>query len=209
MIFALRVILAAALLVSSALAKSPEATFVYVPDLTQPDAGTLEGETWSRDSDTASLWLTRIDEATRTKFVQRRAGLELDPFMTAPGRQTGGFLAFHVLVENKTAARMVFQPQACRLRTSAESFQAPLDLPTIMAVFSMMGRPAPDGIERIRGAIIDGEVILGPGERRDGLFIFHTYDEPPKRYQIDIGATLTGGDPFGFSAHYRRVRVKP
>lgn len=200
----LRVILAAALFLSSAAAKAPEAPVVYDPDATQPDAGTLQGETWSKDSPAASLWLTRIDEATRTKFVQRRSGLERDPFMTSPGRQTEGFVAFHVLVENKTETRMVFQPQACRLRTSAENFQAPLDLPTIMSVFAMAGRPAPDGIERIRLAIIDGEVVLGPGERRDGLFIFHTYDSAPKRYQIDIGATLTGGEPFGFSAHYKK-----
>jgi len=177
---------------------------VYDPDPTQPGAGKLVGETWSKESPTASLWLTRIDEETRTRFVRQRAGLELDPFMAAPGRETGGFLAFHVLVENRTETRLVFQPQACRLQTSWKDFQAPLDLPTIMAVFAMADRPLPANIERIRSAIIDGEIVLLPGEKRDGLFIFHTYDPPPKRYQVDLGATLTHGEAFAFSAFYKK-----
>jgi hypothetical protein len=200
----LRSIPAVLLLVTSTLAKSPAEPVVYDPDPAQPGAGALSGETWSKESPSASLWLTRIDEATRTAFVQRRAGLEMDPFMTAPGRQTGGFLAFHVLVENRTETRMVFQPQACRLQTSWKDYQAPLDLPTIMAVFAMSDRPPPAHIERIRSAIIDGEIVLAPGERRDGLFIFHTFDPPPKRFQIDVGATLTRGEPFGFSAFYKK-----
>jgi hypothetical protein len=124
--------------------------------------------------------------------------------MTAPGRDSGGFLAFHVLVENKTETRLVFQPQSCRLQTSWKDYQAPLDLPTIMAVFAMSDRPAPEGIERIRSAIIDGEVVLRPGEKRDGLFLFHTLTPPPKRYQIDVGATRTRGEAFAFSAFYKK-----
>jgi hypothetical protein len=185
-------------------AKQPAGPVVYDPDPTQPGAGKLQGETWSKESPSASLWLTRIDEETRTRFVRRRAGLELDPFMTAPGRETGGFLAFHVVVENRTETRLVFQPQACRLQTSWKDFQAPLDLPTIMAVFAMVDRPLPANIERIRSAIIDGEIVLLPGEKRDGLFIFHTYDPPPKRYQVDLGATLTRGEAFAFSAFYKK-----
>jgi len=113
-----RLIPLALLLLAPAVAKAPAAPVVYDPDPTQPGAGVLRGETWSKDSPTAGVWLTRIDEATRSTFVLRRSGLELDPFMSAPGRQTGGFLAFHVLIENKTETRMVFQPQACRLQTS-------------------------------------------------------------------------------------------
>ena len=185
-------------------AKQPTGPVVYDPDPTQPGAGKLQGETWSKESPSASLWLTRIDEETRTRFVRRRAGLELDPFMTAPGRETGGFLAFHVLVENRTETRLVFQPQACRLQTSWKDFQAPLDLPTIMAVFAMDDRPLPANIERIRSAIIDGEIVLRPGEKRDGLFIFHTYDPPPKKFQVDVGATLSRGEAFAFSAFYKK-----
>jgi hypothetical protein len=195
---------AALLLLSSAFASSPAPPAVYDPDPSQPGAGALQGETWSKEAPSAGLWLTRIDEATRTAFVQRRSGLTLDPFVSAPGRQTGGFLAFHVLVENRTETRMVFQPQACRLQTSWKDYQAPLDLPTILAVFAMADRPAPDGIDRIRSAIFDGEVVLLPGERRDGLFIFHALDPTPKRFQIDLGATLTRGEPFGFSAFYKK-----
>ena len=189
---------------SIALATEPTTPVVYDPDPTQPGAGKLEGETWSKESPSASLWLTRIDEATRIAFVRRRTGLELDPFMTTPGKTLGGFIAFHVLVENRTETRLVFQPQACRLQTSWKDFQAPLDLPTILAVFAMAQRPEPPGIERIRNAIIDGEIILGPGEKRDGLFIFHALTEPPKRIQIDIGATLTRGEAFAFSAFYKK-----
>ena len=185
-------------------AKEAPPPAVYDPDPTQPGAGKLQGETWSKESPSASLWLTRIDQDTRIAFVRRRTGLELDPFKTTPGRTNGGFIAFHVLVENRTETRLVFQPQACRLQTSWRDFQAPLDLPTILSVFAMADRPAPEGIERIRDAIIDGELVLGPGERRDGLFIFHALTEPPKRFQIDLGATLTRGEPFGFSAFYKR-----
>jgi len=192
------------LVFSLAVAKPPAQSVVYDPDPTQPGAGRLQSETWSKESPSASLWLTRIDEETRTRFVRQRAGLELDPFMAAPGRETGGFLAFHVLVENRTETRLVFQPQACRLQTSWKDFQAPLDLPTIMAVFAMADRPLPANIERIRSAIIDGEIVLRPGEKRDGLFIFHTYDPPPKKFQVDIGATLSRGEAFAFSAFYKK-----
>jgi hypothetical protein len=187
-----------------AIAKDPATPAIYDPDPTQPGAGKLSGETWSKESESASLWLTRIDEDTRNAYVRRRTGIELDPFMTTPGRSAGGFIAFHVLVENRTETRLVFQPQACRLQTSWKEFQAPLDLPTILAVFAMADRPAPLGIENIRKAIIDGEIVLGPGEKRDGLFIFHALEDPPKRFQVDIGATLTRGEPFGFSAFYKK-----
>jgi hypothetical protein len=199
-----RLIVLASFVLSIAVAKEPAAPVIYDPDPTQPGAGKLQGETWSKESPSASLWLTRIDEETRIAYVRRRTGIELDPFMTTPGRNAGGFIAFHVLVENRTETRLVFQPQACRLQTSWRDFQAPLDLPTILAVFAMADRPAPARIENIRNAIIDGEIILGPGEKRDGLFIFHALEEPPKRFQIDIGATLTRGEPFGFSAFYKK-----
>ena len=199
-----RLIVLAFFALSIAVAKEPAAPVIYDPDPTQPGAGKLQGETWSKESPSASLWLTRIDEETRIAYVRRRTGIELDPFMTTPGRNAGGFIAFHVLVENRTETRLVFQPQACRLQTSWKDFQAPLDLPTILAVFAMADRPAPARIENIRNAIIDGEIVLGPGEKRDGLFIFHALEEPPKRFQIDIGATLTRGEPFGFSAFYKK-----
>lgn len=189
---------------SPAFAKKPAGPVVYDPDPTPPGAGKLVGETWSKESPAASLWLTRIDEETRSGFVRRRTGLALDPFEAAPGHESGGFLAFHVVVENRTESRLVFQPQACRLQTSWKDFQAPLDLPTILAAFAMADRPAPPEIERIRAAIIDGEVVLRPGEKRDGLFIFHSFDRPPKTFQIDIGATLTRGEAFAFGAFYKK-----
>jgi hypothetical protein len=199
-----RTIVAALAVAGAALAaaKAPSGPAVYDPDPTQAGAGKLEGETWSKESPAASLWLTRIDDETRKGFVRKRTGLELDPFMAAPGG--GGFLAFHVLVENRTATKLVFQPQACRLQTGWKDFQAPLDLPTIMALYAMNDRPAPDKIERIRSAIIDGEIVLRPGEKRDGLFIFHAVDPSIKTFQIDVGATLTQGEPFGFSAFYKK-----
>ena len=200
----LRSFAVASLFVALAIAKPPDRPPVYDPDPTQPGAGKLQGETWGKESESASLWLTRIDEATRRAFVQRRSGLAADPFMTARGPESGGFIAFHVLVENRTETRLVFQPQACRLQTSGRDFQSPLDLPTIIAAFEISDRRPPAHIERIRSAIIDGEVVLNPGETRDGLFIFRAIDPSTKRFQVDIGATLTRGEPFGFSAFYKK-----
>jgi hypothetical protein len=202
--FLLRTIAPAILACSIVIAKEPAPPAIYDPDPTQPGAGKLSGETWSKESPSASLWLTRIDQDTRNAYVRRRTGIELDPFKTTPGRNAGGFIAFHVVVENRTETRLVFQPQACRFQTSWKDFQSPLDLPTILSVFAMADRPAPEGIENIRHAIFDGEVVLGPGEMRDGLFVFHAPEEPPKRFQIDLGATLTRGEPFGFSAFYKK-----
>ena len=191
-----------------AMAKPPAGPVVFDPDPTPPGAGKLQSETWSKETESASLWLTRIDDETRRGFVRRRTGLELDPFMATPGNAGGGFLAFHVLVENKTESRMVFQPQACRLQTSWKDFQAPLDLPTIEARFAMADRPLPKGFERLRGAIIDGEVVLRAGEKRDGLFIFHAVDPTRKQFQVDIGATLSKGEEFAFSAFYKKHKDK-
>lgn len=177
---------------------------VYDPDPTRPGAGSLQGETWSKTSESASIWLTRIDEATRTGFIRRRAGLQLDPFMAAPERSGGGFLAFHLLVENHTETRLIFQPQSCRLQTSWKDIQAPIDLPTIWTAFAMADREPPAGIERIRAAILDGEVVLEPGQKRDGLLVYHAIDPHAKTFQIDVGATLTKGERFGFEAFYKK-----
>jgi hypothetical protein len=206
--FSLRTLVLVTLFVALGAAKPPAAPPIYDPDPAKPGAGKLQGETWSKESPSASLWLTRIDEETRAGFVKRRARLADDPFAISPDGKGRGFLAFHVLVENRTETRMVFQPQACRLQTSWKEFQAPLDLPTVMALYEMTNHRPPEGIERLRAAIIDGEVELRPGEKRDGLFIFHAVDPTTKQFQVDIGATLTSGDPFGFSAFYAKRKKK-
>jgi hypothetical protein len=74
----------------------------------------------------------------------------------------------------------------------------------IETAFEINDRPLPANIERIRGAIIDGEVILGPGEKRDGLLIYKAIDPKTKKYQVEIRSTLTDGTPFGFSAFYKK-----
>jgi hypothetical protein len=200
----LRTIALLTLFVSLGSAKPRAGPPIFDPDPTQPGAGKLQAETWSKETPKASLWLTRIDDETRAGFVRRRSGLAIDPFEAAPGGDGRGFLAFHVLVENRTESRLVFQPQACRLQTSWKEFQSPLDFPTVMALFGMFNRKPPDGIEKLRAAIIDGEIELRPGEKRDGLFIFHGIDPTTKKFQVDIGATLTGGEAFGFSAFYTK-----
>lgn len=176
---------------------------IFDPDPTQEKAGALERETWSKQTNTASLWLTRIDEPTRARYIQRRTGLDFDPFATAPGR-TGGFVSFHVVVENKSEERMIFQPQSVWLHTNTRDMQRPLDLPSIVSAFHMADRPIPEHIDRIRAAIFDGEVVLGPGETRDALMVFREFDPKAKRFQVDIGATLTRGEPLTFSAFYKK-----
>jgi hypothetical protein len=200
-----RGVLALILLGSAGLARarSPEPAAVFDADPAAPGAGTLQGDTWSRQLPTAALWLTRIDESTRTRFVRVRSGLDFDPFMTAPGH-TSGFVTFHVLVENHGEARLVFQPQACRLETSYKDSQSPMDLPTIWAAFEMSGRPVPTDIGRIRSAIIDGEVVLLPGEQRDGLLVYRAFDPKAKRFQVDCRATLANGDAITVSAFYKK-----
>lgn len=189
-----------ALLLASVVATEPA---IFDPDPTQEKAGTLDRETWSRQTKTASLWLTRIDEPTRARYVQRRTGLDFDPFATAPGR-TGGFISFHVVLENKSEERMIFQPQATWLHTNTRDMQRPLDLPSIVSAYHMADRPIPTNIDRIRAAIFDGEVVLGPGEQRDALMIFREFDPKAKRFQVDIGAVLTRGEPLSFSAFYKK-----
>ena len=180
---------------------------IFDPDPSQPGAGFLQGETWSKETNAAALALTRIDEATRTSFLRRRAGLEIDPFTSAPGG-TGGFVSFHMLVENRTEARLVFQPQACRLETSWKDSRSPMDLPTIWTAFEMSSRTVPANLERIRAAIFDGELVLGPGEKRDGLLIYRAVDPKSKTFKVDVSATLTAGDAFAFSAFYKKRKVK-
>jgi len=186
-----------------ALAKTPAGPVVYDPDPAQKGAGKLEGETWGKVGATAAIRLTRIDDATRSTYIHRRAGLETDPFMTAPDHASG-FFSYHVLIENLSETRMVFQPQACRLITSWKDSSGPIDYPTILTAYEINDHRPPKNIDRIRSAIIDGEVILGPGEKRDGLMIYKAIDPQTKRYQIDITATLTDGKAFAFSAFYKK-----
>lgn len=176
---------------------------VYDPDPTRPDAGRLEGETWSRESATVGLALTRIDDATRTGFIRRRSGLDFDPFMTVPGSGRG-FVTFHVLVENRGETRVVFEPQSCRLETSYRDSEGPIDYPTLVTAFDMTGRPVPPDLARIRAAIPDGTIVLGPGEKRDGLLVFRGADPKAKRFHVEVGVTVTSGERFGFVAHYKK-----
>jgi hypothetical protein len=190
-----------------ALGAAPVHPVVYDPDPTQPGAGTLNEETWGKVGPTAAIRLTRIDDATRSRFIHARAGLEDDPFATSP-EHAAGFFSFHVMIENLSETRMVFQPQACQLVTSWMDRAAPIDLPMIITAFQINDHEPPKHIERIRGAIIDGEVVLGPGEKRDGLLIFKAIDPKIKKYQVDIAATLTNGSAFGFSAFYKKRKEK-
>jgi hypothetical protein len=198
-------LLAAAVLAVAtlSLAGAPEGPVVYDPDPTPKGAGHLSGETWGKIGPTAAIRLTRIDDATRTNYILRRTGLEHDPFVTSPDHATG-FFSFHILVENLSETRMVFQPQKCRLITSWKDSSGPIDLPTIWTAFEISGRSLPDKLERIRAALIDGELVLGPGEKRDALLIYKAIDPQTKKYQIDVTATLTDGQPFEFSAFYKK-----
>jgi hypothetical protein len=77
-----------------------------------------------------------------------------------PERATG-FISFHVLIENHTETRLVFQPQSCRLMTSWKDSSGPIDLPTIYTAYQIYDRPVPKNIDRVRAAILDGEIVLG------------------------------------------------
>jgi hypothetical protein len=200
-----RTTLAAAALVAAvaSFAASGGGPPVYDPDPTQADAGRLEGETWSRESATVGIALTRIDDATRTGFIRRRTGLEFDPFMTSPGAGRG-FVTFHILVENRGETRVVFEPQACRLETSYRDSEGPIDYPTLVTAFDMTGRAVPPDLERIRAAIPDGQIVLERGEKRDGLLVFRGADPKAKRFHVEVGVTVTSGDRFGFVAHYKK-----
>ena len=196
--------LALACLAASAFAVEPLP--VYEPDPTQADAGRLDGETWIKETPAAAIALTRIDEATRIAYVRRRSGLEYDPFATAPGN-ANHFITFHVLVENRTEKRMVFQPGTCRMETSYRDSEGPIDYPTIVTAFAMGERPAPPQLERVRAAILDGEIVLSAGEKRDGLLVYRTLDPHAKRYHVEVNATLTDGSRFGFSAHFKKRKA--
>jgi hypothetical protein len=197
-------LVAAAVFVTVALAAGKAVLPVfYDPDPTQTGAGTLEGETWGKVGETATLCLTRIDDATRTTYILRRSGLDRDPFGTSPEHATG-FISFHVLLENHSETRLVFQPQSCRLMTSWKDSSGPIDLPTIYTAYQIYDRPVPKNIDRVRAAILDGEIVLGPGEKRDGLMIYKAVDPKVKSYHIDVSATLTDGKPLAFTAFYKK-----
>jgi hypothetical protein len=195
--------MAALAVATLSLAAPPAGPVIYDPDPSQKGAGHLSGETWGKIGPTAAIRLTRIDDTTRTNYIVRRTGLERDPFLTSPEHPTG-FFSFHVLVENLSETRMVFQPQNCRLTTSWKDSSAPIDLPAIWTAYEINNRPLPKGLEKIRTALIDGEIVLGPGEKRDGLLIYKAIDPKTKKYQIDISATLTDGQPFNFTAFYKK-----
>jgi len=196
--------LALACLAASAFAVEPLP--VYEPDPTQADAGRLDGETWIKETPAAADVRDPgrlVDAGERDR---RRSGLEYDPFATAPGN-ANHFITFHVLVENRTEKRMVFQPGTCRMETSYRDSEGPIDYPTIVTAFAMGDRPAPPQLERVRAAILDGEIVLSAGEKRDGLLVYRTLDPHAKRYHVEVNATLTDGSRFGFSAHFKKRKA--
>lgn len=189
-----------------ALAGKSSVPVVFDPDPAAPGAGALEGETWARIGPTAAIRLTRIDDATRTNYIRLKTGLETDPFGTSP-EHAAGYVSFHILIENLGERRVVFEPEACRLVTSWKDSFGPIDLPTIWTAYEINDRAPPEGLGKIRAAILDGEVILGPGEKKEGLMIYRAVDPAIKRYQVDVRATLTDGSALAFSACYKKRKA--
>jgi hypothetical protein len=180
---------------------------VFLPDPTAAVGAALDGAVWTAGGSTYTARLEMIDDRARQAYLRRVANAHTDPFFVKPG-SSKGFLTFVLDIESRTAGSMVFQPQACRLRTNRQEFRLPLDLPTIEAAYASQQREMPPAYDAARAAMYDGEEVLEYGDSISGLLVFRGLDPKTKNFVLEIHVTTGEGEEESFAVRYHREKKK-
>jgi hypothetical protein len=181
---------------------SPAATFV--PESPPAGGPILDGERWTFGATGYTLRLERLDDATRQAFIRRTTGSATDPFATRPDRP-GGYVSFLVELENHGEGSVSLNPQNCWL-VDGRIPQYPLDLPTLQSSYEVLEQELPAAYRTAARALLDGEVVVEPGQRAAGLLVYRPLRERTKRFRVELQVTSPTGGVDHFAAAYRRTR---
>lgn len=177
----------------------------FAPNPESSDAAGLDGDTWKLETKEASIRLRQLPDTDRQAYLREHARSETDPFATYPGRRRG-FQTFLLELENRGGGSAIFQPQRCLLIVRQDEVLYPLDLPALESAYGALDRELPPAYRAAARAMLDGERILGPGEKVSGLLIYRAVDPKTKRFTVEVALTTSTGKNIGFEAPYRRLR---
>lgn len=164
----------------------------------------LDGITWVVAAKGYTIRLTQLDAEMRWKYIQAMTGAVTDPFANTDP-DSPGFLTFALELESATDGHLVLEAQRCRLISSKYDFLHPLDIPTIEAAYNIQDSSPPPAYRQVKGALVDGEVILRNGDSGSGLLIYKGIDPKAKTFVVEVVLTTPAGEAEDYKLPYRRV----
>jgi len=164
----------------------------------------LDGITWVVAAKGYTIRLTQLDAEMRWKYIQAMTGATTDPFANTDP-DSPGFLTFALELESATDGHLVLEAQRCRLISNKYDFLHPLDIPTIEAAYNIQDSSPPPAYRQVKGALVDGEVILRNGDSGSGLLIYKGIDPKAKTFVVEVVLTTPSGEAEDYKLPYRRV----
>jgi hypothetical protein len=181
---------------------------VFEPDVDRANGLTLQGQTWTSESELFAVYLREIDQQERLKYIEGATGLKIDPY-AAPGDKQPRFLTFLLVVENRSETALGFNALNCWLKTNRESIQTPLGLTDLSFDYHMAGMELPPAYQRISHLLLEGAHTILPGDRLSGLLVYRVVEPKTKRYHVDVDLTPPSGEVIRITAPYRLERTEP
>jgi hypothetical protein len=177
----------------------------FEPDVSASGAPPYENSTWILRSPHFVASLERLDDQQRWEFLQQRTKASADPFI-ASHDSPSGFVTFLLKIESRAEGSLVLHPERCRLITNLKEFRHPLDVATIETSFALLERDVPPAYRAVGPALLDGVVILAPGQKASGLLVYRGFKPGTRSFVVEILVTNPQGEVEEFQAPYRRVK---
>ncbi len=176
----------------------------WEPDRDAPGAPRFAAGSWEVEHPAFRARLRPVSSAERLDYIRRRTGVEVDPFAARPAAEAV-FVSWVLEVESRSSAVLSLEPGACLLVGPDRELRTPLDLASIEAAYGAADQPLPPVYGRVRPALLDGSVLLRPGDRAEGLLVYRV-PRSLKRFQVEVSLTTAAGERVGFSAPHRLAR---
>ncbi len=189
----------------STLAKRPPKVYRFIPAEDMAEGATLEGTTWKLESDTFRVHLQRLSNEQRLAAIKHLSGLEIDPFRQKPGMPPT-FQTFLLVLHNESEESLFFNTAKCWFKPNTAHLETPLDLQRVRSLFRTSGLEMPGAYENLDRVLLNGEMLLQPGETLTGLLVYRFPSQKIRRFTIDVPLTLSRGDGVSFRAGWQRIK---
>ena len=179
----------------------------FVPDPERATCRLDPSGAWFLPGDSVGLRLAPLDDALRVAYLKRAAGTESDPFAArSDGRPS--FLTFHVTVENREHASLVFEPQRCWLRTNLGQVRVPLDAVSAGSAYRLRGGELPAAYRPAMETLLGGDEVLARAESAGGLLAYESVRPKTRSFVVELHASTGDGEHRTCRAAYRRETKK-
>jgi len=178
---------------------------IFEPNLERAGDFTLEGTTWTQETEEHTVLLRQVNSDERLGFIKGRTGVPIDPF-ASPGESPPRYLTYLMVVENRGDAAIGFNALDCWLKTNREEILTPIGLSDLGFDYQLAGLELPASYERIAVALLEGAEAINPGQTLSGLLVYHVPHERTRHFHIDIDLIPLSGEIIRFRAPYRRFQ---